>query len=631
MANGVWINLPHFLHRARASGITVHSEPPPQRRSTDYADLSSYNSHLSSATPSISSYQRNMVDGPNGVPPHHNGDQRPPAYPPHMNHTSQPDTMIQLPGPPPENFPPGVISHSGGKNPFFRGISSGHESTDSWSGAESYRDHMTSHMTSDIDHPVSLHSGGEVPSVTGSGAPPGGWRAGSGRGTAGNVRSDWASVPTNQLSPVHEHQVMDSHAHHQNRNQTETMLQNFNQHRSQPLLAHSPSPPPLPTSLPPPLSSLPEHAHSMDHMLNQPPPEQLRMELRHGRMDVGPMSHSHTQFQNHIPQPGMQNGFSQPLISVRPRSASPEYAEPRHVIRKHGTRHNSKQQQQQQQQQMLVVPPKTKPKRFGGSKKKQRSLDLLSPPQLADKKTSQLTPAVTLMATEPANSTQLSRSTSDHMQHPPPPSIQPHSMSVEQECARTAVHPQPQHNDLREVLTQWKTQQENQERIRGSGERGNYGQENLSHNGYPNAMGLKVMSSGPTQDTSGLGSSLSHPSHNDHWTPSPQGGFVNHIQNSETPIVKNAPPIFTTPPTSSHAHVPTARDHHGSRGHSRKNHELENIYQSDPRKPQRRKGHVPGAIWKQMPMRSHIESSSSSESLSDSSSDDNASLTSEYV
>jgi hypothetical protein len=171
------------------------------------------------------------------------------------------------------------------------------------------------------------------------------------------------------------------------------------------------------------------------------------------------------------------------------------------------------------------------------------------------------------------------------------------------------VNPRPG-NDLRGLLTQWKTDQERQDRWKG--------ETAFQLNGYPNTVGLLDVPEGLPNGCSTAPSSApsSRPSisssQNDRWTgPQPIQLTPHQIQNSETPIVKNAPPVFGKPPSR------TRRNHH----------DLEDIYQRDPRKPRRRKGRVPGAVWKQMPMNSRIESSSSESDDSD----DAASLTSEYV
>ena len=551
-----------------------------------------------------------------------------------------PDTMVRLPSPPLENAPPdragqfvdraapfvdrtdqfvdraGQFVDNMQRNRPFHRISS-QESANSWSAAESHMtSHMTDHMTSDIEQPTWTH--GPFDRTRGPESAHLHHDRGrrSGGGSAGNVRSDWSSALTNQLSPLHEHQVMDSDPRlHRNWNQTQTAenvaMRNFHQsqHSSQPFLSrnHSPSPPPLPTSLPPPLSSLPQHARSMDHILNHTTTD--------ARMDVGPVSHSHTQFQNHDPQPrlGMQNGPPN-----MPRSASPEYAEPKLV--RGGQRRNE--QRQQQTQKMLAVPLKSKSKR---SKNKQSSPppDVL-PPQIPEKKSAQLQSVVASNAPPqpPLLPVKTKTLTSLPGGHHPPPSLSPHTQTVSPDqgsVPHPATAPQPPHpsNGLKDVLTQWKLQQESQERER---------QHPLAV-GYPNPVGLQDMPHGLTLAVQGTTTSApsSHSSQIDRWTttPSPPEGIGNHIQNSETPIVKNAPPVFKTP-----ANQTSNRHHHREaavRGQSRKNRELEDIYQSDPRKPQRKKGRVPGAVWKQMPMNSRIESSSSEESESDDS------LTSEYV
>ena len=589
--------------RARASGIKVHSEPPPQRRNTDYADLSSYNSHTSSGPPSISSYQRQSTTETNGGPPS-------------LHHGRETISGDRAPIPPLENFPPGVPEKKKSKRHRLchyhheQRVSSPDESADSWSASESmgYPGHVTNHMTD------------------------------------GGSNRDWSGRPTNQLSPLHEHQVMDlSHDQRLNwsGNPDITMGNHHTrgaQHGSQPLLnhSHSPSPPPLPTSLPPPLSLPPAHTCSLDHILDYPQnPDHLF-----------PVSHSHSQFQN--PRTGLQNGISQPVLPTAtaavPRPPSPEYAEPKQVSRSH---------REQQQQKMLAVPSKSRSKQ--GSKGKPMS----SAPNLSSSQTSvELKPVVppkapksrgfgestseqhtsttqsqrqaTLNAQQPQSGTSLPpHAQQGHPTQPQAPNY-PHTQGVSYPpqtqgvpsypVSQTAlashhhppgVNPRPG-NNLRGLLTQWKTDQERQERWKA--------ETAFQLNGYPNAVGLLDVpglpngsSTAPTSAPSSRPSISS--SQNDRWTatPSPQPVQLtpHQIQNSETPIVKNAPLVFGKPPSR------TRRNHQ----------DLEDIYQRDPRKPRRRKGRVPGAVWKQMPMNSRIESSSSESDDSD----DAASLTSEYV
>ncbi|CAI8056046.1 Protein sidekick-2 [Geodia barretti] len=155
----------HQKNGGIASGITVHSEPPPQRRCTDYADLSSYNSHMSSGPPSISSYQRQSTTETNGGPPS-------------LHHGRETISGDRAPSPPLENFPPGVPEKKKSKRHRLRHyhqeqrVSSPDESADSWSASE-YPGHVTNHMAD------------------------------------GGSNRDWSGRPTNQLSPLHEHQVMD--------------------------------------------------------------------------------------------------------------------------------------------------------------------------------------------------------------------------------------------------------------------------------------------------------------------------------------------------------------------------------------------------------------------------------------
>ena len=630
--------------RAHATGITVHSDPPPQRRSTDYADLGSYNSHISSTTPSISSYQRNMTAEVNGGPSQHTSEHNIPP-----SDTSQIDTMIRHETP--ENFDHlGVINlPPGGDSRFNRTHHhrvSSPESTDSWSAAESlsYRGHMTGHVT------------GHVTESDG----------GSNRGSAGNVRGEWSAVGSNHLSPVHENQIMESSSHvHHNwqpaRRETVAMGNNHSaQHSSQPVLLHdhSPSPPPLPTSLPPPLSSLhlpPQHTQSMDQMLNP----HTHMESKHNRMGMGPTSHSHTQFQYPQSRPGIQNGFSHPALpsSNDPRSSSPEYAEPKQVARKHKENIQRKRHEHSHQQKMMAVPLKSKSKHFSSSKSKKLSSapTILSPSsdQELVEMSAQPRPVAAPKPPPPVKTKHFGRSTSEQQTTGYPPTSHPRSMSLEQEPAQTTstIHS----HELKDVLTQWKNQQEIKEREREMAGLKHKGPSS-KHNGYPHprqptntAMGYPNPTGSLVDTPNGLPNGYSQSSvpssepssrpsvssHNERWTttPSPQPqGITNPIQNAETPIVKNAPPVFIAPPNN---HISTNKHHHNNttshQNHApRKNHhELEDIYQSDPRKPKRRKGRVPGAVWKQMPMNSRIESSSSESDLSSDS--DNASLTSEYV
>ena len=450
--------------------------------------------------------------------------------------------------------------------------------------------------------PTSSHHSGEGRSLTGS------QHRGRQQLDTGSVHSDWSAPPTNHLPPLHEHQVMEgsSHLHHwqQQRRETEGTVMNHQlQHGSHPVLprGHSPSPPPLPTSLPPPLSSLPQHTRSMDHILNHPDQKPVRT-----RMGTGPVSQSHTQFHN--PQ-FMQ---SQPLLPSaldqrRPRPSSPEYAEPKLVAKNYKNK---------QEQMSSAKPPR--PEEFVSSRSRQGPVEEL-PPQLPAKKTMHPKPVAVPQAP------QLLRASSEQPQvtsHPPPLQPYPRAMSVEQEHTQAPHARQPHHGGIKDVLTQWKIQQESQERER----------QNILPQAAPAGLldmpsGL-IINSGPTSQ---------HSSQSDHWTttPSPQG-FENHIQTS---IVKNTPPAFTAPhqnivpPTSSNLHPP--RHHHmPTRSHTRKNTKLEDIYQSDPRKPKRRKGHVPGAVWKQVPKSSRIESSSEdsdSDSADSEAPPDNTSLASEYV
>lgn len=331
----------------------------------------------------------------------------------------------------------------------------------------------------------------------------------------------------------------------------------------------------------------------MDHILNHPD-----QKLAQGRMGTGPVSQSHTQFHN--PQ-FMQ---SQPLLPSaidqrRPRPSSPEYAEPNLVAKNYKNR-------QEHGQMSMSVPSNTVV-----TKTRQSPVEEL-PPQIPAKKTVQPKPVATPQAP------QLLRASSEqpHLASHPPAHHYPRAMSVEQD--HRSGH-QPHHGGIKDVLTQWKIQQEAQER-----ERQNRAVTSGSVGLLDMPSGLNI-NSGPTSQ---------HSSQSDRWTttPSPQG-FENHS------IVKNAPPTFTAPPqnivpsTSNNLRPP--RPHHmPPRNHTRKNPKLEDIYQSDPRKPKRRKGHVPGAVWRQVPKSSRIESSSDDSDSDSADSDnpaDNASLASEYV
>lgn len=641
--------------RARATGITVQVEPPPQRRSTDYADLSSYNSHISSATPSVSSsYQRHMSEAVSSGAPQNgsSGPHQPQSYHNDMPSvdSSQQDTMVRLPSPPPADFPLAPLDHFNKESRSNRRGMLNQESTDSWSAAESlsYRGHVTNRDTA--SKPASLHGGVHTEGTTTAMNHAGGESSsvlrgrqladnGSSKSSVLSVHSDRSGAPSHPLPPVHEHQVMDSHSHQRYQQPTETIpTHNLHQtqHSNQPLLARDNSPtPPLPTSLPPPLSlpprssHPPQHSRSMDHILEYP--DQRRMEPGQGRMDLGSMSQSHAQFQNHNPQTrlGLQNGFSIPFHQNRPRPPSPEYAEPKQVIRNHKRDRQDTPEMQELAQTPVAVPPKSKSKQVTGSKKRQTPAEQLS--RFPAMKDVQPKTGAVPKAPPQVKPKHFNRSSSEQPQMLPPSHPHSQAMSLEQDLRQLPIAFHSRQNDLKDVLTQWKLQQEIQERERereGRREK----REATPQNGYPNPVGLLHMPNG--MDSSSQPSSrLSTSSQNDRWTttPSPQqhGEVANHIQNSTTPIVKNAPPVFPVPPqhASNNLHPPQ-HCHVTTRSHTRKNHELEDIYQRDPRKPRRRKGHVPGAMWKQMPMSSRIESSSDSGSDM---SEDNTSLTSEYV
>ena len=529
----------------------MHSDPPPQRRSTDYADLTSYNSHVSSGTPSISSYQRQTTTETNEGPPSHHHGQQSPAHPTadgithHL--TSQLGNGHQ------------ILEREGVRFGHHRGISSQDESTDSWSASESlgYRGHMTGHVTD-----------------------------------GGGVNNEWR--PSNQLSPLHEHQVMESHDRRQNWREIpgeSSVAAGNHHHSSQPLLSrhgNSPSPPPLPTSLPPPLSLPPQHTCSMDHILDPR------------------VSHSETQFQNPHSGTGIQNGTSLTVV----RSPSPEYAEPKQVVRAHRER------EKPSQPKLLALPPKSKSRQGSKVKPLTSAPNLLSGqlPRVAEEGPR---PVVAPKPPHHHLSEKLfQRSTSEHTAHSHSGLERGHG-----EAPPLSTDEPQRDSELKQLLTQWKTDQERRERE---------GEERPHPlNGYPNVVGLLDMPEGlGGEDSSGPDDSSrpSISSHTDRWTatPSPQSGPAHHhILDSETPIVKNAPPIFSKPHPQ--PHPPSSRQHTSRRNRA----ELEDIYQRDPRKPRRRKGRVPGAVWKQMPMNSRIESSSSESD--DSLDSDNASLTSEYV
>ena len=500
-----------------------------------------------------------------------------------------------------------------------RGISSQDESTDSWSASESFTGHMTDHV---ID-----------------------------RG------ANWSGRPSNQLSPLHEHQVMEMLAHNHPHDWRETPGEpaiavgnhRHGRHSSQPLLgrtSHSPSPPPLPTSLPPPLSLPPPHTCSMDHILDH------QTDHAHARP-----SHSQTQFQTS----GIQNGLSQPILSSHHRPPSPEYAEPHQVKKEHrekaGRESREKRERRErssQGQRMLALPPKSKSRQGAKVNSLSSAPNLLSTqlPQVPE----EMTVSGPIAVADPK---------------PPPPPVKTRRLTSERattanplgsqtQAGVSAVHSrQPDHSDLKGLLTQWKTNQERQQKEKVM-------ELPRPQNGFPNVVGLLDMPDGLPDsclETSAPASSApsSRPSvssQTDRWTatPSPQAGHApHHILTSETPIVKNAPltigdgraGLLTQPHPPSHSAIAPLTIGDGRAGlltqphppshstrqqltNSHNRAELEDIYQRDPRKPRRRKGRVPGAVWKQMPMNSRIESSSS-DSESDSIDSDNGSLTSEYV
>ena len=642
-----------------------------------------------------------------------------PPGPPHMNQgaqsyphhnrmpstdSSMPDTMVRLPSPPPEHFPPQNFNEKHRFSNIYRGSSQ--ESADSWNPADSlnYRGHMTNRdpvsrsstmrSVSSVDSRVSgSNHVGNVPTLPAASAS----NHHRGRpaenvptkGSALSVHSDWSAVPgsTNQLPPVHEHQVMETSSRDlswrpRKPGSVPTHNLHHSHHNSQPQVTRnssSPPPPPLPTSLPPLSSSLvPQHTRSMEHILDHP--GQTRMEPRQGnlegRMELGPISRSHAQFQSHNShsRPGMlmNHGSSQPAFPVAGdwgRPPSPEYAEPEQVIRDHKAKETAAQVQRKQAKKPLAVPPKSKSKRFGGGSKSRHSQKNapVQPPSEPPPLPPPLQPAAAAIQPKPVPTPKVpparaervgSTNNEQNRGHQPtralsleqdrtqPPTAFPRALSLDQDCTHppTASH-QPRQNDLKDVLTQWKSRQERQGRTRARQLERNPRNTNHPLNGLHDPGRFLNMPDGiPSMDSatdSQFSSQLSYES--DRWrnTPSPnsQGEFANHIQNSTTPIVKNAPLPGLPAQHPQNDHRPSRnlgaprQPRMVARG-PRKNLdlELEGIYQRDLRKPRRRKGRVPGAVWKQMPMNTRIESSSESCDSDDTEvGRDNTSMLSEHV
>ena len=509
-----------------------------------------------------------------------------------------PDTMVRLPTPPPQNFP--SLHQNPGGPP--RGLSQ--TSDESWSPADSlnFRGHMTNKDPSGSRPPRNQSRESRDDDIRGD--PPGNRGAGVGN-SASNLKGSAASVHSNRsappsiLPPVQENIVMSGPAHsaEQNRDQDHAWYRNTTPHHTETIAmhnlhhfhqsslphSHSPSsspPPSLPTSLPPPLSIPPQHTQSMDQIL-QSGPGPGRTEPRHG-------THSQQHAPRTGPDVGLHHVFSQPVLQRAPqpprvpenRPPSPVYAEPHHPPKKGGRAHRKGAGQDHTHQD-------SRGRAWPSSSSRQQ------PPPLSSHQ-SQPIPSVSLPDTRGLPSHPHSR-----------------SVSMEQTGAQPPTAAQSRRQNIKEALSLWKQEQEARERAWEVEQKGKHLMP-AHRNGFP-------LSAQP-MDTSGQGVDTSQHSN------MPYSGQ----QHSAAPPVKIGPPVAIRPPKPLRS------------GSLPRHPKLEGIYNLDPRKPKRRQGKVPGAVWKQMPMSGRVESESSegsetedsgTSSGSDSATDvgDNASMYSEYV